>query len=175
MVKYGISYAALNDSVWYVVDAINCLKEFHISYPVDHEKQLQIAAKFCEGSEVEFDNCVGAIDGVLIWIHKPGQDVAIPVDLLDSGHHFGDVIVHLGNDGEEVAIPIEQGNNNAEDCILIQHLLHSGHHFADYPRDVRVVRTPLDDLDNGRLLPRALLLQKVVESHKVRPATNHMA
>ncbi len=71
MVQYGLSYAAVLNGVWYVVDAINRHSEFFISYPADHSKQLRIAAEFCEASSVNFDNCAGAIDGILIWTHKP--------------------------------------------------------------------------------------------------------
>jgi hypothetical protein len=60
-------------SVWSVVEAINSLEEFHISYPADHQQQRKIAAEFCAASGVNFDNCVGAIDGLLIWITKPSE------------------------------------------------------------------------------------------------------
>jgi DDE superfamily endonuclease len=73
MVLYGLSYASVMHSVWLVVDSINSVEEFHISYPEDHQQQRRIAAEFREVSEVGFDNCAGAVDGVLIWIHKPSQ------------------------------------------------------------------------------------------------------
>jgi hypothetical protein len=51
MVQYGLSYAAVLNGVWYVVDAINRLSEFFISYPADHAKQIQIASgEFCDAS-----------------------------------------------------------------------------------------------------------------------------
>lgn len=58
-------------SIWYVVEAINRLPQFAIKYPSDHSKQLAIAAEFREKSQVGFSGCAGAIDGVLVWIHKP--------------------------------------------------------------------------------------------------------
>ena len=30
-----------------------------------------IARGFCNASKVKFDCCAGAIDGILIWMHKP--------------------------------------------------------------------------------------------------------
>jgi hypothetical protein len=53
--------------------AINHLKEFYISYPETHEKQREIATSSCETSGVGFDNCAGAIDGIIIWTHMPSE------------------------------------------------------------------------------------------------------
>jgi len=71
MAIYGLSYSEVMNSVWIVVEAINHHDEFIIEYPSDHAKQEEIAAVFREKSEVDFDNCAGCIDGLLIWIHKP--------------------------------------------------------------------------------------------------------
>jgi hypothetical protein len=60
-------------SVWSVLMAINRLPEVYISYPVCHEKQREIAVSFCEVSSVGFDNCAGAIDGILVWTHMPTE------------------------------------------------------------------------------------------------------
>jgi hypothetical protein len=56
-----------------VVEAINTRKEFFIEYPSDHQQQLAIASVFADASGVQFDCCAGAIDGILIWIHKPTE------------------------------------------------------------------------------------------------------
>ena len=76
MGKYGVSHTVVLNSVSFVVEAINQLKEFHISYPEDAEAQRRIAAEFKTASAVGFDSCAGAIDGVLIWIQKPWNDDA---------------------------------------------------------------------------------------------------
>jgi DDE superfamily endonuclease len=76
MGKYGVSYTVVLNSVSYVVEAINQLKEFHINYPEAAEAQQRIAAGFQAASAVDFDNCAGAIDGILIWIQKPWNDDA---------------------------------------------------------------------------------------------------
>ena len=73
MAKYGISHTQVLNCVWSVVQAINLLKEFHISYPSDEEEQHRIAAAFRGASAVDFDNCARAIDGILIWISKPSK------------------------------------------------------------------------------------------------------
>jgi hypothetical protein len=60
-------------SVWDIVDAIHSSKELLIKFPDNHEDQLRVAAGFLAKSAVNFDNCVGAVDGILIWIHKPSK------------------------------------------------------------------------------------------------------
>lgn len=71
MVVFGISYVEVMTSVWTVVETVNKFKEFDIEYPREHTKQEEIARKFQAVSGVGFDNCAGAVDGVLIWISKP--------------------------------------------------------------------------------------------------------
>jgi len=51
-----------------VVEAVNTLDEFIVEYPDYEEVQLKIAHNFQSVSEVNFSNCAGAIDGILIWI-----------------------------------------------------------------------------------------------------------
>jgi hypothetical protein len=76
MSNYGISHTDVMDSVWHVVHAVNNLPEFKIEYPSFVDEQRRIAADFKRVSGVGFDNCTGAIDGVLIWIQKPSLRVA---------------------------------------------------------------------------------------------------
>ena len=71
MVKYGVSHTSVFESIWMIVEAVNELAEMKIEYPSDVECQKKIAKGFCEASKVKFDCCAGAIDGVLIWMHKP--------------------------------------------------------------------------------------------------------
>jgi len=71
MSNYGISHTDVMDSVWHVVHAVNNLPEFRIEYPSSVDEQRRIAADFERVSGVGFNNCAGAIDGVLIWMQKP--------------------------------------------------------------------------------------------------------
>ena len=66
MAKYGISKKSVSESVWAVVEAVNTLDEFIIEHPDSEKVQLTIACKFQSVSEVDFSNCAGAIDGILI-------------------------------------------------------------------------------------------------------------
>jgi hypothetical protein len=76
LAKYGISEKSVSESVWAVVEAMNNLDEFIIEYPDSEEVQLEIVRKFQSVSEVNFSNCAGAIDGILIWILKPSEEDA---------------------------------------------------------------------------------------------------
>ena len=76
MAKYGISHASLYESIWAVIEAVNSCDEFSIEYPASETAQLKIAHEFENVSEVKFNNCGGAIDGILIWILKPSEEDA---------------------------------------------------------------------------------------------------
>jgi hypothetical protein len=73
MTTYGIGHSDTIRSYWYVVDALNSHPNFKIEYPDDHEDQRQIARGFQKVSGADFKCCAGAIDGILIWIHKPSK------------------------------------------------------------------------------------------------------
>ncbi len=71
MVKFGVSHTSIFESVWIIVEAVNNSSVMHIEYPSDMNEQTKIARGFCNASKVKFDCCAGAIDGILIWMHKP--------------------------------------------------------------------------------------------------------
>ena len=50
----------------------------NINFLEYHKKQRNIAQKFKEVSSADFDNCCGAIDGLLVHIPKPNiKDVMV--------------------------------------------------------------------------------------------------
>ena len=55
---------------------MNNLDVFIIEYPDSEDVQLEIARKFQSVSEVNFSNCAGVIDGILIWILKTSEEDA---------------------------------------------------------------------------------------------------
>jgi hypothetical protein len=67
---FGIAVSEVFESVCEVVNAVNQHPDFTIKYPDSHDKQRQIALGFKEKLGAGFDSCAGAIDGILIWIHK---------------------------------------------------------------------------------------------------------
>jgi hypothetical protein len=59
------------------VDAVNRHPRFNIVYPDDHDKQRSIAQGFQNVSSAGIDCCAGAVDGILIWTHKPSPKVCM--------------------------------------------------------------------------------------------------
>ena len=59
------------ESFWAVVDAIHASPQLDIKFPTTDEEQQKLADEFKSKSSVGICHCVGAIDGILIWIHKP--------------------------------------------------------------------------------------------------------
>jgi hypothetical protein len=76
MAKYGVSPSSLYESIWTVVKAVNSCDKFSIEHPASETAQLKIAHEFENVSKVKFNNCAGAIDGILIWILKPSEEDA---------------------------------------------------------------------------------------------------
>jgi hypothetical protein len=142
MAKYGISHSEVLASVWYVVEAVNSLRELFIQYPSGKEEQQQIANGFRLASSVDFDNCAGAIDGILIWIQKPtvndAEDSGIGIKKLYCArkHKFGLNCQAVSDKrGRFLDISIKYGGSSA-DCLAFEAsdlferleagLLHSG-------------------------------------------------
>ena len=68
---HGVKDSEVLDSVWDIVDAIHKLSQLDIVFPESHLQQLEISRGFKAKSSIRINNCVGAIDGILIWINKP--------------------------------------------------------------------------------------------------------
>jgi hypothetical protein len=75
---HGVSHSEVFESLWMVIDAINKEPSLIISFPDTHTEQTKIADGFKKKSQPGFSNCCGAIEGVLVWIHKPSKkDVSL--------------------------------------------------------------------------------------------------
>jgi DDE superfamily endonuclease len=72
-ISHGIAHSEVFKSVWMVVDAVNNCPDLYFGFPACHEKQKSLAAAFKEKSVAGFDCCVGAIDGLLLWMEKPSK------------------------------------------------------------------------------------------------------
>ena len=68
---HGVYKNEVYKSVWEVVDAVNSSPALNLSFPSKHLDQMAVACDFQKKSKIDLPNCVGAIDGILIWIHKP--------------------------------------------------------------------------------------------------------
>ena len=70
-VIFGVHTVTIYRSLWYIVDIINNTSVIGIKFPTSFVEQDKIAQGFKKKSWVGFDNCVGCIDGMLVWIDKP--------------------------------------------------------------------------------------------------------
>ena len=75
-VMFGISHRSVFDSLDCVaVNAINGTEAMDIKFPTDQDEQRKIARGFQMKSPVaKIDFCVGCVDGMLVWIHKPTKE-----------------------------------------------------------------------------------------------------
>jgi hypothetical protein len=71
---HGVSHSVVFESVWRVVDAVNRCNALHYQFPEDYDEQYKLARGFEAKSKAGFNNCVGTIDGILIWIQQPDKN-----------------------------------------------------------------------------------------------------
>ena len=65
---YGVSRTNAFASVWMMVEAVHCTQSLKLVFPENHAEQQRLAGEFAKRSQAGFDCCVGAVDGILIWI-----------------------------------------------------------------------------------------------------------
>lgn len=70
---HGVHPNEVLKSVTRVINAVHATPELAITFPEHHDDQTRIAEEFRLKSRIALGNCVGAIDGILIWIHKPSE------------------------------------------------------------------------------------------------------
>ena len=68
---HGVADDEVLRSVWFVVDAIHLSPELNIVFPETHEDQTICMEGFRDRSRINIDCCIGAIDGMLVWMNKP--------------------------------------------------------------------------------------------------------
>ena len=70
---HGVGDDEVTQSVWDIVDAIHKSPELDIVFPETYAEQKDVADGFKRKSDIGISCCIGAIDGILIWIHKPSK------------------------------------------------------------------------------------------------------
>ena len=70
---HGVNVVEVTRSVWDVINAIHAAPQLNITFPKTHEEQELVANGFVSKSDLDINTCAGAIDGILIWIHKPSK------------------------------------------------------------------------------------------------------
>ena len=69
--NHGVCVREVYKSVHVVIDAINSCESFDIVFPESEDEQQKLVDGFQMKSRAGFKNCVGAIDGILVWTDKP--------------------------------------------------------------------------------------------------------
>ena len=70
-ISHGIGKTDVYRSVWSVVHATNISTALQFRFPTTLEECKSMATDFTFRSKAGFDNCVGCIDGMLLWSEKP--------------------------------------------------------------------------------------------------------
>ena len=78
---HGVCYHEVMNSVWIIVDLVNLCDSIKIKFPCTHSEQNTVAQGLKKKSWVGFDNCVGYVDGMLIWIAKPSIKAMIECNI----------------------------------------------------------------------------------------------
>ena len=69
-ISHGIGKTDVYCSIWAVVHATNRCPRLQFQFPATVAECQEIAVDFNFRSKAGFDNCVGSIDGMLLWIEK---------------------------------------------------------------------------------------------------------
>ena len=72
-ISHGISKTDIYRSVWVVVHATNISTSLQFRFPTTSKECKSMVYNFTFWSKAGFDNCVGCIDGMLLWMEKPFQ------------------------------------------------------------------------------------------------------
>ena len=68
---HGVNEDEPLKSVWVVVDAIHASSQLDIKFPETYTAQAKCVKGFKSKSSINIDCCLGAIDGMLVWMNKP--------------------------------------------------------------------------------------------------------
>ena len=86
---HGVNYQEVMQSVWKIVDLVNMCEEIKIEFPSSYAEQEKVADGFKKKSWVQFNNCVGCVDGMLVWISQPSKGVMDSCDVGTSKFFCG--------------------------------------------------------------------------------------
>ena len=70
-VSHGVGKTDFYRSIWAIVDAVNSTPDLDFRFPSTEDECRANAAEFALRAQAGFTNCVGCIDGVLLWIESP--------------------------------------------------------------------------------------------------------
>ena len=84
-------------SIWAVVEATNQCPSLKFKFPTTISECQAISSEFSVRRKAGFNNCIGCIDGLLIWMEKPSKKECEQIGA-DTGKSFSAVErVNLGS------------------------------------------------------------------------------
>ena len=86
-ISHGIGNTDVYHSIWAVVHTTNQCPCLQFRFPATTAECQEIAVDFTFRGKAGFDNCVGCIDGMLLWIEKPFPKECEKVGV-DSGKFY---------------------------------------------------------------------------------------
>ena len=75
MISHGVAKTDFYQSVWCVccTCSVNTCPQLQLMFPESQGDCKELASEFIGQSQAGFNNCVGCIDGVLLWMEKANQ------------------------------------------------------------------------------------------------------
>ena len=71
---FEVSVTVVNYSMNWVIDAVDRCKQLDIQFPEEHSEQKKITEESKNKSTAGVSNCVGDLNGLLIWIEKQREE-----------------------------------------------------------------------------------------------------
>ena len=88
-ISHAIGKIDVYCSVWSVIHATNQCPSLQFKFPTTVAECKEVAEEFMFQSQAGFNNCVGCIDGMLVWTEKPLSTQCDKAGV-DSGKFFAD-------------------------------------------------------------------------------------
>ena len=89
MLLHGIGKTDLYRSIWAVIHATNACTTLQFSFPTMSAQCESIASEFSHRSKAGFCNCIGCINGMLVWTEKPSKKQCMEVGVDDGKFYCG--------------------------------------------------------------------------------------
>ena len=89
MLSHGIGKTDLYRSIWAVIHATNACTTLQFCFLTTSAQCESIASEFSHRSKAGFRNCIGCIDGMLVWTEKPSKKQCMEVGVDDGKFYCG--------------------------------------------------------------------------------------
>ena len=94
-ISHAFGKTDIYHSVWSFIHAANQCPSLQFKFPTTVAECKEVAEEFTFRSQAGFNNCVGCIDGMLVWTEKPLSSQCDKVGV-DSGKFFVDRRASMG-------------------------------------------------------------------------------